>query len=210
MIIPALKKTYRDKTVLDIPETAIRDGSITAVCGRNGSGKSTLARILAGVIKDDSGTSLALSDHTGYMCQASLPFRLSVRKNLLLNADKNCSKEENQQRADRLLEEIGLQEYAKKNAARLSGGQTQRMALARVLMKSYDLLILDEPTASMDQAAIPAAEKLIWDYQKRTGCTILLITHSPEQAERLADQVLLLDEGKIVSLSASVDEVLAR
>ena len=210
MIIPALKKTYRDKTVLDIPETAIRDGSITAVCGRNGSGKSTLARILAGVIKDDSGTSLALSGHTGYMCQASLPFRLSVRKNLLLNADKNCSKEENQQRADRLLEEIGLQEYAKKNAARLSGGQTQRMALARVLMKSYELLILDEPTASMDQAAIPAAEKLILDYQKRTGCTILLITHSPEQAERLADQVLLLDEGKIVSLSASVDEVLAR
>ena len=210
MIIPALKKTYRDKTVLDIPETAIRDGSITAVCGRNGSGKSTLARILAGVIKDDSGTSLALSGHTGYMCQASLPFRLSVRKNLLLNADKNCFKEENQQRADRLLEEIGLQEYAKKNAARLSGGQTQRMALARVLMKSYDLLILDEPTASMNQAAIPAAEKLILDYQKRTGCTILLITHSPEQAERLADQVLLLDEGKIVSLSASVDEVLAR
>ena len=210
MIIPALKKTYRDKTVLNIPETAIRNGSITAVCGHNGSGKSTLARILAGVIKDDSGTSLALSGHTGYMCQASLPFRLSVRKNLLLNADKNCSKEENQQRADRLLEEIGLQEYAKKNAARLSGGQTQRMALARVLMKSYDLLILDEPTASMDQAAIPAAEKLILDYQKRTGCTILLITHSPEQAERLADQVLLLDEGKIVSLSASVDEVLAR
>ena len=210
MIIPALKKTYRDKTVLDIPETAIRGGSITAVCGRNGSGKSTLARILAGVIKDDSGTSLALSGHTGYMCQASLPFRLSVRKNLLLNADKNCSKEENQQRADRLLEKIGLQEYAKKNAARLSGGQTQRMALARVLMKSYDLLILDEPTASMDQAAIPATEKLILDYQKRTGCTILLITHSPEQAERLADQVLLLDEGKIVSLSASVDEVLAR
>jgi len=210
MIIPALKKTYRDKTVLDIPETAIRDGSITAVCGRNGSGKSTLARILAGVIKDDSGTSLALSGHTGYMCQASLPFRLSVRKNLLLNADKNCSKEENQQRADRLLEHIGLQEYARKNAAGLSGGQTQRMALARVLMKSYDLLILDEPTASMDQAAIPAAERLILDYQKRTGCTILLITHSPEQAERLADQVLLLDEGKIVSLSASVDEVLAR
>ena len=210
MIIPALKKTYRDKTVLDIPETAIRDGSITAVCGRNGSGKSTLARILAGVIKDDSGTSLALSGHTGYMCQASLPFRLSVRKNLLLNADKNCSKEENQQRADRLLEEIGLQEYAKKNAARLSGGQTQRMALARVLMKSYDLLILDEPTASMDQAAIPAAEELILEYQKRTGCTILLITHSPEQAERLADSILLLDEGKIASLSASVDEVLAR
>lgn len=209
MIIPALKKTYRDKTVLDIPETAIRDGSITAVCGRNGSGKSTLARILAGVIKDDSGTSLALSGHTGYMCQASLPFRLSVRKNLLLNADKNCSKEENQQRADRLLEEIGLQEYAKKNAARLSGGQTQRMALARVLMKSYDLLILDEPTASMDQAAIPAAEKLILDYQKRTGCTILLITHSPEQAERLADQVLLLDEGKIVSLSSSAGEILS-
>ena len=203
MIIPALRKTYQDKTVLDIPAITIRDGSITAVCGHNGSGKSTLAKILAGVIKDDSGHVPALSGHTGYMCQMSHPFRLSVRRNLLLNSDKNCSKTENQQRADRLLEEIGLGEYARKNAARLSGGQTQRMALARVLMKPYDLLILDEPTASMDQAAIPAAEKLLRDYQKRTGCTILLITHSPEQAERLADAVLVLEDGRIASFSGS-------
>lgn len=59
------------------------------------------------------------------------------------------------------------------------------MALARILMKDYDLLILDEPTASMDQASIPAAEKMISEYRERTGCTVLLITHSSEQAQRI-------------------------
>ena len=198
MILPALKKTYNGKTVLDIPETGIRDGSITAICGHNGSGKSTLGKILAGIIKEDSGKTLSSDLSVGYMRQASLPFRMSVRRNLLLNADKHLSKKEKNERAEMLMDAIGLKEYASVNAARMSGGQTERMALARILMKNYDLLILDEPTASMDQEAIPAAEKLICEYRDRTGCTILLITHSPEQAERLADTVLTLKDGKIV------------
>lgn len=197
MIIPAVRKTYNEKTVLDLPETAIKDGSITAVCGHNGSGKSTLAKILAGIIKDDSGRVPALNQTVGYMTQHALPFRLSVRKNLLLNADKKRSAEENQAMAEQLLSAIGLTESASKNAAGLSGGQAERMALARILMKDYDLLILDEPTASIDQAAIPAAEKMILDYKQRTGCTVLLITHSSEQAKRLAEETILLKDGKI-------------
>ena len=204
MIIPALKKTYKEKTVLDIPEITIRDGSITAVCGHNGSGKTTLGKILAGIIKDDSGQAPDLPEKVGYMSQASLPFLLSVRKNLLLNSDRSLSAKENQQRADTLLNVVGLKEFSNKNAARLSGGQTQRMALARVLMKRYDLLILDEPTASMDQEAIPAAEALILDYRDRTGCTVLLITHSPGQADRLADSVITLEEGKIYDKPSSL------
>lgn len=198
MIIPALKKTYNGKVVLDFPQTEVPDGSITVVCGHNGSGKSTLAKLLSGIIKDDSGRFARLSGKVGYMNQASLPFRLSVRKNLLLNADKKYSAKENQEKADRLLSEIGMTEYASKSAARLSGGQTERMALARVLMKDYDLLILDEPTASMDQAAIPSAEKMILDYRKRTGCTVIIITHSADQAERLADKRIVLEDGKVI------------
>ena len=71
------------------------------------------------------------------------------------------------------------------------------MALARLLMKSYDMIILDEPTASMDTASIPTAEKMICDYQRRTGCTILIITHSPEQAQRLASRTIRLEGGKL-------------
>ena len=94
MIIPAIKKTYNGKTVLNIPETEIEDGSLTVILGHNGSGKSTLSKILAGIIKDDSGFFLRLPLKVGYMTQASLPFRMSVRRNLLLNAGcfQKCKK----------------------------------------------------------------------------------------------------------------------
>lgn len=198
MIIPAFKKTYNGKLVLSVSETEIKDGCITAICGYNGSGKTTLAKILAGIVKDDQGEYFSGHGETGYMSQFSLPFRMSVRNNLLLNSDKNRSKEENRKRAEDLLSAVGLSDVSSKNASRLSGGQIQRMALARVLMKDYHLLILDEPTASMDQSAIPAAEKAILDYKERSGCTIILITHSAEQAERLADSVLRIEDGRFV------------
>lgn len=206
MILPALKKTYNGKLVLETSTITVPDGSIVAVCGHNGSGKSTMARILAGIIKDDSGKTIDLEQKVGYMCQASRPFRMSVRRNLLLNADKSLSKKENHARADALIAALGMDEFSSKNAARLSGGQTERMALARVLMKRYDLLILDEPTASMDQHVIPAAEELILDYRNKNHCTIFLITHSAEQAKRLADLVINLEEGHITSISGQTDE----
>lgn len=197
MIIPALRKTYNGKTVLDFPETEIRDGSITAICGHNGSGKSTLGKILAGIIKEDSSKTLSSKLKVGYMSQSSLPFRMSVKRNLLLNSDKELSKKEKLERAEKLINDIGLEEFASANAAKMSGGQTERMALARILMRTYDLLILDEPTASMDREAIPAAEKMIIEYRDRTGSTIILITHSAEQADRLADTVINLRDGQI-------------
>ena len=136
MILPALKKTYNGRTVLDIPETEIPDGSITAVCGHNGSGKSTLGKILAGIVKEDSGKTLNTGLSVGYMRQSSLPFRMSVKRNLLLNADRHLSKKEKLERAETLMDAIGLKAYASANAAKLSGGQTERMALARILMKN--------------------------------------------------------------------------
>ena len=212
MVIPALKKTYNGKTVLDIPETTITDGSITAICGHNGSGKTTLGKILAGIIKDDSSSfshhdirndsgSVIRDIRVGYMNQTSFPFRMSVRKNLLLNADKNLSGKEKQARADMLLSALGLSDTSSKNSKKLSGGQTQRMALGGLLMKDYDLLILDEPTASIDRESITAAEKAILDYKARTGCTIILITHSADQADRLADSVITFENGRITGIS---------
>jgi len=201
MILPPLKKSYHGKIVLDTSALTIPDGSIVAVCGHNGSGKSTLARILAGIIKDDSGKTIDLEQKVGYMCQNCRPFRMSVRRNLLLNSDKTLSKKENHARADALITALGMDEIASKNAARLSGGQTERMALARILMKPYDLLILDEPTASMDQNIIPAAEKLVLDYRSQTNCTVFLITHSTEQAKRLANLIIRLEEGSVTSVT---------
>ena len=199
MILPALKKTYQGQLVLDIPSLQIADGSITAVCGQNGSGKSTLAKILAGIEKPDAAVKSSPDGSVGYLPQHSYAFHMSIISNLMLNKDPKKSKSENLSQAASLLQAIGLENMAKKNAKKLSGGETQKMALARLLMKPYDLLILDEPTASMDTASIPTAEKLISDYQRRTGCTILIITHSPEQAQRLADHTIHLEGGKLSS-----------
>ncbi len=198
MILPALKKTYQGQLVLDIPSIEIADGSITAICGQNGSGKSTLAKILAGIEKPDDGTvTSATAKSVGYLPQQSYAFHMSITSNLMLNKDPKKTKQENLAHAAQLLKEIGLESMAKKNAKKLSGGETQKMALARLLMKSYDMIILDEPTASMDTASIPTAEKMICDYQRSTGCTILIITHSPEQAQRLASHTIRLEGGKL-------------
>ena len=192
MIIPAMKKTYKGQLVLDFPETEIRDGSIVAIRGENGSGKTTLAKLLAGIEKNDEGKHPNTGKTTGYLTQTPYAFKLSVKNNLLQNADKSLSREENKQRADKLIKALGIEQLSGKNAQKLSGGETARMSLARLLMKKYELLILDEPTAAVDVASVEKVEQTILDYHEETGCTILIITHSEEQADRLAERVICL------------------
>ena len=196
MIIPSLKKSYQGQVVLDIPSWELEEGTILAVAGSNGSGKTTLAKILCGIEKPDIDVSLP-DLRVGYMPQQSLGFHMSVAANLMINQDQAKSKEENRKRADALLHEIVLSDLARKNAKKLSGGETQKMALARLLMKPYDLIILDEPTASMDADSVPIAEKMIREYQEQTGCTVMIITHSNEQAKHLSGRILWLYNGKI-------------
>ncbi|MCQ2511815.1 MAG: ATP-binding cassette domain-containing protein [Lachnospiraceae bacterium] len=198
MIIPALKKTYRDQVVLDTPEWEFPDHGIVVLQGENGSGKSTLGKILAGIVKPDMKFSLLVNYRIGYMTQQPYGFLLSVKKNLLLNSDPSLSKKENSQKADALLSAMGLSESSKKNAARLSGGQTQRMALARLLMRQYDMIILDEPTSSMDPEMAKKAEDFILEYHKKTCCQILLITHRKEQAQRFSSLCKVLENGRFL------------
>ena len=85
-----------------------------------------------------------------------------------------------------------------KRADKLSGGETARMALARLMMKSYDVVLLDEPTAAMDMETTILSEQLIADYVKRTDCALILVTHSLQQARRLAHEVLYFHKGKLL------------
>ena len=121
---------------------------------------------------------------------------MSVRANLLLNGSENT-------RADRLLEALQLRQLEQKRADRLSGGETARMALARLMMKRYDLAILDEPTAAMDMETTLLAEALITEYVKETGCTLILVTHSLQQARRIADEVLYFHKGRLLESGPS-------
>lgn len=187
----AFTKTYAERVVLSLPELELPRGQITAIIGPNGSGKSTLAKILAGIEHADDKRPILYNVSVGYLPQKSFPFRMSTEKNILQNGNDHA-------RARALMKELGIDSLAGQSAKKLSGGETARMALCRILMKRYELLILDEPTAAMDMESTLAAEGLIQKYCAETGCDVLLITHSIGQARRLSDQLLFLQGGKLI------------
>lgn len=190
-------KSYHARTVLNFPAFSFEPSHIYAVIGSNGSGKSTFARVLAGIEKADSATRpLSSSVNIGYLPQKPYAFHMILRKNILLNKEKNSSG--NETRAEELIRAFELTALAEKNGSSLSGGETARMALARLMMKEYSLLILDEPTAAIDMNNTLRAEQVIREYTHRTKASVLLITHSLKQALRLSDTVLYLENGNLI------------
>ena len=157
MKINALSKTYEGRCVLNTPDIELKPGEICAVIGANGSGKSTFARIVAGVLPADGGRrAFDRRVDIGYMPQKSYEFRMSTLGNLRLSGDKA--------RAQDMLKKLGIAHLEKNQAKRLSGGETSRMALGRVMMSNHELIILDEPTASMDMESTALTETLVRDY----------------------------------------------
>ena len=187
----AFTKTYGRKTVLNCPELELPEGVITAVIGANGSGKSTLAKILAGSEPSDRKERPLSGLRIGYLPQKIYTFRMSTSRNIALNGTDSS-------RLEKLINALQLDPLAKQRAKKLSGGETAKMALARLLMGSYDLLILDEPTAAMDMESTLISEKLISDYRNETGCAVLLITHSIQQARRVSDRAVFLHQGNVL------------
>ena len=191
MKIEAFSKTYEGRQVLDFPGMELESGKIYAVIGANGSGKSTFAKILAGIQPGDKRGMLADDGTIGYMAQKNYAFRMSTRANILLNGKDTA-------RAEKLMDAIQIRHLENKRADRLSGGETARMALARLMMKRYDLVILDEPTAAMDMETTLLSEKLIREYVNETGCALILVTHSLQQARRVADEVWYFHKGELL------------
>lgn len=191
MNISAFSKTYDGTTVLDFPGLELNQGKIYGVIGANGSGKSTFAKILAGVLNADQKHRCTEVSSIGYMPQKNYAFRMSTRANILLgNRDHR--------RAGELMDALQLRHLEARRADKLSGGEAARMALARLMMKQFELLILDEPTAAMDLETTLLAEKLILQYVQKTGCTLILITHNLQQARRVADEAIFFYQGRLL------------
>lgn len=187
----AFTKTYNRRVVLYLPELELPKGKITAIIGPNGSGKSTFAKILAGIERSDEKKPILSGVKVGYLPQKSFPFRMSTEKNILQNGNDPA-------RARELMHALGIEALARQSAKKLSGGETARMALCRILMSCYDLLILDEPTTAMDMESTLAAEKLIRNNCREQDCALVLITHSISQAKRISDRVLVLQRGELI------------
>ena len=200
MKILPFSKTYEGRTVLDFPGMEPEPGKIYAVIGANGSGKSTFAKILSGILPADKRGARTEGGSIGYMPQKNYAYRMSTKANIILNG-----KDEN--RVESLMDAIQIRHLENKRADKLSGGETARMALVRLMMKKYDLVVLDEPTAAMDMETTLLSEKLITEYVKETGCALVLVTHSLQQARRIADEVWYFHKGKLLE-SGSKEQVL--
>ena len=190
MRIEAFSKTYEGRQVLDFPGMELQPGKIYAIIGANGSGKSTFAKILAGILLADRRGKRTQAKTIGYMPQKNYAFRMSTKANILLNG-----KDEAQ--ANALMDAIQIRHLENKRADKLSGGETARMALTRLMMGRYDLVILDEPTAAMDMETTLLSEELITKYVRETGCALILVTHSLQQARRIADEIWFFHKGKL-------------
>jgi len=216
--VEGLCKTYGEgeravQAVVDV-SFATQPGEFVAIVGPSGSGKTTLLAMIGGLLTPTAGRVrvngrdiAALSrreqaayrrESVGYVFQANnlLPY-LTARENLLLMARiAGTSRPEANRRADRLLEELGLTARAKALATELSGGERQRVAIARALMNDPQLVLVDEPTASLDSArGRQVVESLIGEVKSRDKLG-LMVTHDMEMAA-LADRVLAMHDGRM-------------
>ena len=190
-----IKKEYSGRCVLDIDKIIFEKGKRYALLGTNGSGKSTLLKILAGIIKPSTGSVISAVSGTkaiGYLPQKPYGFSFSVLRNVMMAID-DCP--DRKEIAVKAINTVGMGAFIKADASKLSGGETQRVAFARIISVSRDLLILDEPTAAADLPGIDLLEAALLDYCKANECAVIFATHSPAQAMRLADEVIFLHHG---------------
>ena len=194
-IIDAEKKYSSDFT-LKIGGLHIDKGSRVALVGANGSGKSTLLKLIAGVIRPDSGKVINNAAKTGYSPQSPYAFGRSVEKNITLAADKDADINE-------ILEVCELTALKNKTPDRLSGGEKQRMFLARMLAGNYPLLLLDEPLSAVDIETGIRLGELIKSYCEKNGTTLLISTHVPSQALGICSEVIIMNRGEIAEYSSA-------
>ena len=198
--ITDLRKKFGDAEVLHIEHLAFQERKRYAFLGENGSGKSTLLRIIAGVLPMDSGR-VAWDDKGmdfAYIPQKPYCLHMPVWKSVTLGLAFH-NRKQRKAMASSALNQVGIGTLADKSESNLSGGESQRAMLARILLRERRLLLLDEPTSAVDVEGCALMEAALRKYQERYGCAILFATHSVEQAKRFADEAIVLQNGKIIA-----------
>ena len=219
------KQYKNNKSVaLDHVSVDVMEGEFLAILGPSGCGKTTLLRIIAGLLTPDSGT--LLLDGTdithappakrslGIVFQNYALFEnMTVLENVTYAAwlkakkDKSATKAEITQRAMDLLAELGIAEYAKKHPASLSGGQMQRVAIARTLILNPDIMLFDEPASALDVATRLQLRTVIKDIQAKFGTTMIYITHDQEEAFAMADRIMVMENARLSQIGTPAEIV---
>ena len=188
-------------------------GDFVAIVGRSGSGKTTLLRILAGLLRKSSGSLFIngkeLQDGDSY--RVGMVFQeprlmpwLTVEKNILFPFLNGSKKDFPRERAQHLLEVLGLTAFKNAYPSQLSGGMAQRVALGRMLCYDPELVLMDEPLSALDYFTRRSLQEEILHLHEQGGKTMLLVTHDVEEAILLSKRIFILDKGYLID-SVSVD-----
>ena len=202
--------SYRvaDTQLIDNVDLTLAAGTLTVMMGPNGAGKSLMLRLMHGMVMPTAGEVLwggkPLSDsvrmHQAMVFQRPVLLRRSVAANIRFVL--NLRKTKTNKRIEDILNEVGLSNRAHQPARLLSGGEQQRLCLARALALDPQILFLDEPTASLDPASTAAIEGIVRKAHER-GTKIIFVTHDIGQARRLADDVVFLERGRLTEHTPS-------
>jgi ABC-2 type transport system ATP-binding protein len=206
--VEELVKVYRTTRAVDGISFALEDGSITGLLGGNGAGKTTTIAMIMGLVLPTSGTVKVLgADMPRQRYQVlhqmnfespyvDMPHRLTVRQNLkvfgLLYAVKDLPA-----RIAALAAELDLTEFLDRPTGKLSAGQKTRVALAKALINSPRILLLDEPTASLDPDTADWVRGHLERFRRQRGATVLLASHNMAEVERLCERVIIMKRGRI-------------
>lgn len=201
-----ISKQFADELVLKDIDVSLHEGEILSFLGPSGAGKTTTINIITGQLRQTSGEAYILGISTrsidetiyeqiGLVTDSSGIYEyMTVYQNLKYFARILRVPE---QRIGEVLEQVGLAEYRKKPASKLSKGQKQRLVLARAVLHKPKVLFLDEPTSGLDPSTAQEIHKMLFQL-KEEGMAIFLTTHNMEEATKLSDHVALLNEGVIV------------
>ena len=204
-----ISKKYKDKEIIKNISFDIKEGELICILGPSGCGKTTLLNIIGGFISNFSGDILLSDENINNIppekreiATVFQSYGLFTHKNVidnvsyglkLLKIDKNTR----ENRAKEMLEKVGLASYEKKKIKELSGGEQQRVAIARSMVLNPKLLLLDEPLSNLDVHLRDVMRKEIKRIQKQFGVTMIIVTHDQEDAFKLADRVIVINEGHI-------------
>ena len=204
-----MSKRYGDLDAVRGIDFAVRRGTTTALLGGNGAGKTTTLSMLLGVLLPTGGSIRILGEdmlkHRYRVLPrmnftspyVDLPKRLTVAENLRVYASLYGVPDTKKRLAD-LTEELDLSGFIHRPYGDLSAGQRTRVSLAKALLNRPEVLLLDEPTASLDPDVGDRMRSLLENYQRRTGATMLLATHNMSEVERMCDDVIMLRAGRVV------------
>jgi len=209
IVVDNLVKRYGATVAVDGIGFTVERGTTAALLGGNGAGKTTTLSILLGLLLPSEGSVRILGENMlrhRYRVlprinfsspYADLPHRLTVRQNLLVFA-RLYGLSSRRERIARLAEDLQITRFLDRAAGKLSSGQKTRVALAKALLNEPEVLLLDEPTASLDPDTGDWIRSYLEDYQARTGATLLLASHNMAEVERLCAQVMMMKSGLIV------------